>query len=153
MAEVEIASPTQVAKPDAISTLPADALIIIPVRNLVLFPGMVSPIAIGRPRSVAAAQQAVREQRQVGILLQRDEADEPAPAELYRIGTTANVVRYITAPDGTHHIVCQGEQRFQVVDFLNEFRFLAAHVQRLTEADFANLGRRGALSAPAAPSA
>jgi ATP-dependent Lon protease len=135
VAEAEVTAPAPAAKPAAVSTLPADALIIIPVRNLVLFPGMVSPIAIGRPRSVAAAQQAVREQRQVGILLQRDEADEPAPAELYRIGTVANVVRYITAPDGTHHIVCQGEERFQVVDFLSEPRFLAAHVQRLAEAD------------------
>src|ERR1700760_1599052 len=52
--------------------LPPDALIIVPVRNTVLFPGVVLPITVGRPRSVAAAQQAMREQRPVGILMQRN---------------------------------------------------------------------------------
>ena len=56
----------------ALPPLPPDALIIVPVRNTVLFPGLVLPITLGRPKSVAAAQQAVRDQRQVGILLQRD---------------------------------------------------------------------------------
>ena len=62
----------------ALPPLPADALIIVPVRNTVLFPGLVLPITLGRPKSVAAAQQAVRDQRQVGILLQRAaEVDDP----------------------------------------------------------------------------
>ena len=52
--------------------LPDDALIVVPVRNIVLFPGMVFPITVGRPKSIAAAQQAVRDQKQVGILLQRE---------------------------------------------------------------------------------
>jgi ATP-dependent Lon protease len=79
--------------------LPPDALIIIPVRNVVLFPGQVMPITIGRPRSVAAAQQALRDQRQVGILMQRgpDVAD-PAPMDMHRLGSVANIVRYITGP-------------------------------------------------------
>src|ERR1039458_9087317 len=95
--------------------LPADALIVVPVRNTVLFPGLVLPITLGRPKSVAAAQQAVRDQRQVGILLQRDpEIADPTPIDMHRMGTIANIVRYITAPDGSHHLVCQGEQRFQV---------------------------------------
>ncbi|WP_291861401.1 LON peptidase substrate-binding domain-containing protein, partial [Bradyrhizobium sp.] len=61
-------------------SIPADALIIVPVRNTVLFPGVVFPITIGRPQSIAAAQQAVREQRPIGLLLQRDpEQGEPGP--------------------------------------------------------------------------
>src|SRR3984885_3982493 len=98
--------------------LPADALIIVPVRNIVLFPGMVLPVALGRQKSVAAAQQAVRDQRQVGILLQRDaEVAGPTAIDMHRMGTVANIVRYITAPDGAHHLVCQGEQRFQIVEY------------------------------------
>jgi ATP-dependent Lon protease len=78
--------------------LPADALIIVPVRNTVLFPGLVLPITLGRPKSVAAAQQAVRDQRQVGILMQRDaEVADPSPIDMHRMGTLANIVRYITA--------------------------------------------------------
>ena len=116
------------------SALPADALIIVPVRSMLLFPGTVLPITISRPRSVAAAQQAVRDQKQVGILMQR-EADvaDPVPIDLHRVGTVANVVRYLTAPDGSHHMICQGEQRFRAVDFLTGFPFLVARVARIEE--------------------
>ncbi len=55
----------------ALPLLPPDALIIVPVRSTVLFPGIMLPITIGRQRSIAAAQQAVRDQRQVGVLMQR----------------------------------------------------------------------------------
>jgi ATP-dependent Lon protease len=116
--------------------LPPDVLIIVPVRNTVLFPGTIAPVNIGREKSIAAAQQAVREERPVGILLQRDpEVDDPGPADLYRVGTVANIVRYITAPDGGHHIVTQGVQRFRIVDFLSGTPFLAARVVELPESE------------------
>ncbi|MDA9524605.1 DNA-binding protein [Bradyrhizobium sp. CCBAU 11434] len=114
--------------------IPDDALIIIPVREMVLFPGAIAPIAIARPKSVAAAQQALREQRPVGIVLQRSpETDEPGPDDLYKVATIANIVRYITAPDGTHHIVCQGVQRARILDFLPGTPFLAARFQQIPE--------------------
>src|SRR6266404_3721702 len=116
--------------------LPSDALIIVPVRNIVLFPGIMLPVTIGRPRSIAAAQQAVREQRQVGIVMQRDpEVADPAAIDLHRFGTVADIVRYVTAPDGTHHLICQGEQRFQVEEFLNGWPFFVARVRRIAEPD------------------
>jgi len=91
--------------------LPPDALIIVPVRQTVLFPGIVLPITVGRPGSISAAQQAMREQRPVGILMQRNpEVVDPRPSDMHRMGTIANIARYITAPDGSHHLVCQGEQ-------------------------------------------
>ncbi len=114
--------------------LPPDALIIVPVRSIVLFPGIMLPITIGRQRSIAAAQQAVRDQRPVGILMQRNpETADPAPIDMHRMGTVANVARYITAPDGSHHLVCQGEQRFQIVEFLNGWPFFVARVLRIPE--------------------
>ena len=143
--------------------IPADALIILPVRNMVLFPGVVMPITIGRPKSIAAAQQAVREQRPVGILLQRDaDASDPGPDDLYRVGTVANIVRYITAPDDTHHIVCQGVQRFRVLDFLPGTPFFAARVLQIPEptthspeieARFLNLQRQAIEAAELLPHA
>jgi ATP-dependent Lon protease len=118
----------------ALPALPPDALIIVPVRNMVLFPGLVLPITLGRPKSIAAAQQAVRDQRQVGILLQRAaEVEDPAAIDMHRMGTLANVVRYITTPDGSHHLVCQGEQRFQIVEYLSGWPFLVARVLRVPE--------------------
>ncbi|MDH2341763.1 MULTISPECIES: endopeptidase La [unclassified Bradyrhizobium] len=114
--------------------IPEDALIIIAVRDMVLFPGAIAPIAIARPRSIAAAQQALREQRPIGIVLQRSpETGDPGPDDLYRVATIANIVRYITAPDGTHHIVCQGVQRARILDFLPGTPFPAARIQQIPE--------------------
>jgi len=117
-------------------TLPADALIIMPVRGFVLFPGTIFPLTIGRERSVRAAQQAVRDQAQLGVLMQRDpELVEPGPLDLHRVGTVGNVVRYVTAPDGSNHLVCQGVQRFRVIEFLGGYPYLVARVNRIEEPD------------------
>src|ERR1700689_2732513 len=137
MAEMEMLSSNDAAQQGASSTLPplpADALIIVPVRNPVLFPGLVLPITLGRQKSIAAAQQAVRDQRQVGILLQRTaDIDDPTAIDMHRMGTVANIVRYVTAPDGTHHLVCQGEQRFQIAEYLSGWPFLVARVVQIPE--------------------
>jgi ATP-dependent Lon protease len=114
--------------------LPVDSLIVVPVRGMVLFPGMVLPITLGRPRAILAAQRAVREQKPVGIVMQRNaEAADPIPIDMHRMGTIANIVRYITTPDGAHHLVCQGEQRFRVVEFLNGWPFFVAQPLRIAE--------------------
>ncbi len=114
--------------------VPSDAIIIVPVRDFVLFPGVVLPVTVGRSRSVAAAQQAVREQRQIGVLMQRDaETGEPSAIDMHRFGTVANIMRYVTAPDGSTHLVCQGDQRFQVLEFLDGWPFMVARIVRLTE--------------------
>jgi ATP-dependent Lon protease len=95
---------------------------------------MVMPVTIGRAKSIAAAQQAMREQKPVGILKQRDpEIADPAAIDMHRMGTVAKVVRYITAPDGTNHLVCAGEQRFQILEFLSGWPFLVARVLRIPE--------------------
>ena len=133
MADVEVIAKDG-AGGGALPPLPADALIIVPVRNTVLFPGLVLPITLGRPKSIAAAQQAVREQRQVGILLQRSaDVDDPTAIDMHRMGTIANIVRYLTAPDGTNHLVCQGEQRFQIGEYLSGWPFLVARVVQIPE--------------------
>ncbi len=114
--------------------LPADALIVVPVRDLVLFPEIVFPLSVGRPSSIAAIQQAVREQRQIVLLLQREPTrEELTPADLHQTGTIANILRYVTTPDGNHHIVCQGVQRFRVTDFVDGYPFLLARGLHLTE--------------------
>jgi len=108
---------------------PEDVLLILPVRNLVLFPGVVLPVTIGRNKSLAAAQEAVRTQRKVGLVLQTDPATEdPTGSQLHRVGTAATIVRFITAPDGTHHLICQGEYRFNILDYVSEEPFLVARI-------------------------
>ena len=112
--------------------IPDDALILVPVRNLVLFPGMVLPVTIGRELSVGAAQAAVKADKPIGLLLQKDPTvEKPGPADLHPVGTVAQILRYITTPDGTNHIVSQGEARFRVVEFLDGYPFLVARVTRI----------------------
>ena len=114
--------------------MPPDALIIVPVRGMVLFPGVVLPVTLGRPRSVLAAQRAVKEQKPIGIVMQRNATvEDPLPVDLHRMGTVANIVRYITAPDGTNHLICQGEQRFRVLDYLTGWPFFVARTERIPE--------------------
>jgi ATP-dependent Lon protease len=119
-----------------VTALPEDALILIPTRNLVLFPGTVLPITLGRQRSVLAAQTAMRLNRMVGLVLQHDPSiDDPIPVDLHRMGTEASLLRYVTSPDGGHHAICQGERRFRVLDFLDGYPFLVARVERIQESE------------------
>jgi ATP-dependent Lon protease len=122
--------------PQVQHALPDDAMIIVPVRNMVLFPGMILPISIGRERSINAAQYAIKAERPVGILMQRNpEADIPTADDLSVMGTVATILRYVTTPDGSHHIVCQGQQRFRVLGYLDGFDFLVARVEFIGESD------------------
>ncbi len=121
-------------KQPAVSALPEDVLIILPVRDLVLFPGVVLPVTLSGKRALAAAQEAVRTQRRVGLILQTETDADPAPETLPRVGTVASIVRFITAGDGTHHLIAQGEQRFTVLDYVGREPFLVARIEPHKEA-------------------
>jgi ATP-dependent Lon protease len=109
--------------------LPEDALIIIPLRNAVVFPGVLSPITVGRASSVAAAQEAVKGELRVGFLLQRDpQKTDVGPSDLHWVGSAGPIVRYVAGQDGTHHLVVQGQSRFRVLEFLEGWPFLVARV-------------------------
>lgn len=114
----------------------ADLIAIVPVRQFVLFPGVVMPITLKDEAAIAAAQHAVREGVPLGLVMQRSDAsdEEFSPLNLHRMGTVANVLRYVTSPDGEHHLVCQGEQRFRVSRYTQERPFLQAQVVRLDDA-------------------
>src|SRR6476660_9656550 len=105
-----------------------------PVRNLVLFPASVMPLAIERERCLDAAQEALRAARKVGFLSKQDpDLQSPTGRDLHRVGTVASIVRYVTGQDGTHHLVVQGERRFRVLDWQNGLPFMVARVEYLTE--------------------
>jgi ATP-dependent Lon protease len=128
--------------------LPADVLLVVPVRNVVMFPGAVTQVALAREISMRAVQEAVQHGHKLGIVLQKNPSvDNPGPEDLYRIGTTVTVVRYIRAPNGVHHLICQGEQRFRTLDFLSGLPFLAARYDLIPEqtAQDANVEARATL--------
>lgn len=113
-----------------------EPLILIPMRDVVLFPGMAIPITIGREQSLAAAQEAVKSGQKIGLLLQNQpEVNTPEGHQLHTIGTIANIVRYVTTSSGTHHLVVQGEERFRVLEYVQDQPYLAAHVEIIPEAE------------------
>src|SRR5947208_7169202 len=123
---------TERARGGTLKPIPDDALILIPMRNTVLFPGVISPVTVGRPRSVAAAQEAVRSEKKVGFLLQKDpQKNEAKPEDRYWVGTAGQIVRYITGGEGAHHMVVQGSSRFRALEFLEGWPFLVARVQMI----------------------
>jgi len=125
--EIEVA--TQLA-------LPEGAMILLPTRNAVLFPGIVAPLTLGRPQSIAGAQAAAQADKPIGVLLQSDASvDSPGPDDLNRVGTVAEILRYVTAPDGGHHVVVRGTRRFKVLDFLDGYPFLCAKVEEIGDSD------------------
>ncbi|MFT8246741.1 endopeptidase La [Roseomonas sp. BN140053] len=116
-------------------TAPADELILVPVRDTVLFPGMVLPITAGRAASTAGLQEAARQGRHVVVVLQRDAATEvPDIGELHPIGTEARLLRYVTAPDGkTHTAIVQGVGRVRLLDRIAAEPFATVRIERLEE--------------------
>src|SRR5688572_26335719 len=109
--------------------LPEGTIILLPTRNAVLFPGIVAPLVLGRQGSIAGAQAAAQGDKPVGVLLQSDPSvDTPSPEHLHRIGTVAEILRYVTAPDGGHHLVARGTRRFRVLEFVPGYPYLVAKV-------------------------
>ena len=112
----------------------AETVPVVPLSDAVVFPGMMLPLAIGRPESVAAVEAAIRDERPVALLLQRSkEAKAPQAEDLYRIGTLATPLRFVTAPDGGHHLVCQGVTRFRAGAFNHTGPYLTVYAERLPD--------------------
>ena len=129
--------PTTAVIPVPSDDFPEDALILIAARGMLLFPHVVLPIIVGRQRSVRAVQAAVQSDRPIGVLLQRDGGEEdPSPEGLFEVGTVAGIVRYITAPDGSHHVIAQGEERFRIKEYIHTDPYLLARVERIEEPEY-----------------
>jgi ATP-dependent Lon protease len=123
-------------EPKSELNLPEGALVILPLRNAVLFPGIVTPLTLGRPQSIAGAQAAAQADKPVGVLLQNDPTVEsPAAEHLHHVGTVAEILRYVTAPDGGHHLIARGQRRFRVLEFLPGYPYLVARVDEVGEAE------------------
>src|SRR3979409_2752918 len=129
MSDANVSNDSGTAADQRHPEIPRDATIILPVRNMLLFPGIVLPLTIGRPSSIAAAQEAAQSGRKVGLLLQDDpNIEQPGPENLRRVGTVAEIMRYVTS-EATHYIICRGLRRFVSRNSSPAFRTSLAAIQ------------------------
>ncbi len=129
-------TPTDLAYRVPPASLPDDVVPLVPMRNLVLFPQVLAPVTIGRPRSVAAVAQAAATRGPLAVVLQKNpEQDDPGLDDLCPVGTLASVVRQTRAEPGQIHVVCQGVQRVRVLALVEGHPFMAARIERLPEPD------------------
>ena len=111
---------------------------ILPIRNTVLFPGVVIPITVGRQKSIRLVKKAYKGNRVIGVVAQRNiHTEDPGPEDVYSIGTIAKIIKMLVLPDGNTTIIIQGKSRFAVEQILGEDPFLTAKV-RLLETYFPN---------------
>ena len=109
--------------------LPSE-LSILPIKNTVLFPGVVIPITVGRQKSIRLVKKAYQGNRIIGVVAQRNpNAEEPATDDLYRKGTVARIIKMLVLPDGNTTIIIQGKNRFEIKEFVQEEPFLTAKVE------------------------
>ena len=114
--------------------IPEGALVIMPMRNRVLFPSMMMPLAVRSPARRHAVEEAVRQQVPIGFVVQRDPNIEvPEPKDLYGVGTAGDVVRMFTLPDGQRQVLVQGRRRFEIGEFLETDPVLIARVTMVEE--------------------
>ena len=120
---------------DLINGVPTpDELPILAVRNLVLFPGVVSPILIGRESSSTLIKRAEKKQLVIGIVCQRDpEVDEPTKDDLYEYGVFAKIVKQLTLPNGNITAIIQALGRMRLIDIISDEPYLTGHVEPAPE--------------------
>ena len=107
-----------------------DELPILPLKNTVLFPGVVVPITVGRDRSLELVKEAYESDKTIGVVSQKDEEDEdPDGKDLYEVGTVAQILKLIKMPDGSKSIVIQGKTTFKVEEFLQKDPYFKASVE------------------------
>src|SRR3972149_4152920 len=121
-------------KPNPRFNIPEGALVIIPLRNRVLFPSMIMPLMVRRPARRQAVEEAVRQQLPIGFVVQRDpNIEAPQPKDLYGVGTAADILRMFTLPDGQRQILLQGRRRIEIGEFLETDPVLIARVTMVEE--------------------
>ena len=110
---------------------------ILPLRNNVLFPGVVIPITVGRDKSIKLIQEANKGNKIIGVVSQKDQEEEsPEFKDLHKTGTVAQIVRLLKMPDGSSTVIIQGKRRFEMLEAIQTEPFLTASVKILNEEPF-----------------
>ena len=111
-----------------------ETLPVLPLRNTVLFPGVIIPITVGREKSIKLVREAYNGNKIIGAVAQKDmETDEPLIDDLYRVGTVAQIIKILEMPDGATSVIIQGKKRFEITGPVEEVPYLKAQVRGLED--------------------
>src|SRR3954467_190948 len=111
-----------------------DILPILPLRNTVLFPGVVIPITVGRDKSIQLIKDYNKGDKTIGVVAQKsDETEEPSGDDLYQIGTVAHIIKMLRMPDGNTTIIIQGKKRFSIIEYIQSEPYHKAKVKAFDE--------------------
>lgn len=111
-----------------------DSLPILPLRNMVLFPGVVIPITAGRDKSIKLINDANASGKNIGVVAQKNEEDEdPTKDDIHNVGTVARILRVLKMPDGNITIILQGKKRFEIAEVVSEEPYITAAVKEVPE--------------------
>lgn len=111
-----------------------EELSILPIKNTVLFPGVVIPITVTRQKSIRLIKKAYQGNRIIGVIAQKNkQAEEPGMEDLYRFGTVARIIKMLVLPDGNTTIIIQGKNRFQIREYVQDEPFMTARIDLQTE--------------------
>ena len=109
-----------------------EVLPILPLKNTVLFPGVIMPISIKREASLELINDAKKE-RLIGVVSQRNDNDAPSKEDFYSIGVVARIIKILKIPDGSISVLVQGTHRFQITEFVEEQPYFKAKIQESPE--------------------
>ncbi len=111
-----------------------DEILLLPLRNTVLFPGVVLPITVGRDKSIKAVNEAYKGTKLIGVIAQKDSSiEDPQAKDLEHIGTIARIIKQIKMPDGGTTIIIQGKSRFAIDAVVSEEPFFKAKISAVEE--------------------
>ncbi len=113
-----------------------EELPVLPIRNTVLFPGVVIPITVGRQKSIKLVKKAYKGDRIIGVIAQRNNKEEdPSSDDLFKVGTIAKIIKMLVLPDGNTTIIIQGQKRFQMEQIVSNEPFLKVNYSVLQEGE------------------
>jgi ATP-dependent Lon protease len=116
-----------------------ESLSVLPLRDVVIFPGMITPLLVGRPRSLAALDEAMKGERLLLVLTQRQmNVDDPSPEDLYQVGTVVKILQLMRLVEGTIRILVEGVTRAEVLRYHKTRKYLRADVKALAGAPLAS---------------
>ncbi len=113
-----------------------ESLPILPLRNTVLFPGVVIPITVGRDKSIRLIRESYRHDKTIGVVAQRDPSiEDPEEKDLFSVGTVAHIIKTLQMPDGNTTVIIQGKKRFEIVKFIQDEPYFKAKIKDLADFD------------------